>query len=217
MFLTINHALHILQIISLKQMIKIYEWYQLRIQKLTVNFKHWNGKQSNHPVKWGGCYLSLFISGSWERIGLFGEESCVSARLRHSERPDHRAEWDLITLEYSSNIVFRFEDQSKWEYKSIRKLLTLTLPSNSLQNSLVALAMWQEQPMSLQFCFFYLSSTINELCRPVMTMMLSTSQYMDLPLSTVSKIYVVVAVEAHLKKLYLRHYCIWFTFLCWLI
>ena len=92
---------------------------------------------------------------------LFREENGVSARLRHSERPDHIAEWDLIILEYSlskkrnsSNIVFRFEDQSKWDDKSNKKLLTLTLPSSTLQNSLVALAMWQEQPMSLQFCFF---------------------------------------------------------------
>ena len=161
MFLTIDHILHILLIISLKQMIKIYQWCQPRIQKLKINFKHWNWKQITHPVKGGGCYLSLLISGSWEKIELFREENSVSARLRHSERPDHSVEWDLIILECSlskkrnsSNIVFRFEDQSKWDDKSNKKLLTLTLPSNTLQNSLVALAMWQEQAMSLQFCFF---------------------------------------------------------------
>ena len=137
-------------------MIKIYQWCQHRVQKSTVTS---NTEFENKLIilfKRDTAISPLLLSRSWERIELFREGSSVSTSLRHSERPDHRTEWNLMILEYSlskknsSNLPFYFEDQSKWKYKSTEKLLALHLfHSNTLQNSLAALTIWQEQPMTL--------------------------------------------------------------------
>ena len=105
MFLTTNHTLHLLLIITLKQMIKIYQWWQHRVQKLTVNF---NIEFENKLIilfKQETAISPLLISGSWERIELFREANSVSACLRHSQGPDHRTKWDLMILPKKKRIL----------------------------------------------------------------------------------------------------------------
>lgn len=131
---TMNHVLQILLDHIFKKIIKIHQWCQCQAQKLTVNFNHWIWKKIIILLKRYTVITLFWISGSRERIEMFREGNSFSPRVRHSESWNHQTEWNFMILENSfsqkikdsSDIVFCFQDQSKWKYKFIKNLLTLT-------------------------------------------------------------------------------------------
>lgn len=68
----------------------------------------------------------------------FREGNSFSASARHSERPNHQTEWNVVIFEYSwsqklqssAGMLCRFENQLKWKYRSIKKAMTLNLSPN---------------------------------------------------------------------------------------